>query len=33
MHGANEGVSEQLLRDSMAIYIDAIARLMNLDLD
>lgn len=33
MHGANEGVSEQLLRDSMAIYIDAVARLMNLDLD
>ena len=32
MHGPNEGVSEQLLRDSLSIYIDAIARLMELDL-
>ena len=32
MHGPDEAVSEQLLKDSLAIYIEAMARLQELDL-
>jgi succinyl-diaminopimelate desuccinylase len=33
MHGPDEGISEQLMKDSLAIYTEAIARLMELELD
>lgn len=33
MHGPDEAVSEDLLKDALAIYIDAIDRLMKLDLE
>jgi succinyl-diaminopimelate desuccinylase len=33
MHGPNEGMSEQLLKDSLGIYIEAISRLMELPLE